>query len=280
MQHSELISVAMGVRYRRRELTPLRRSIESILRQSYSDLEFLICENESTDAAKALLQEYVQQDNRIRIIDGSGTTLLGEKLNRCLSVARGNWIARQDDDDYSLPDRLSLQMEFLKARRQYAFVGCSVKIEQEDAIVGVREFPTAPELKDFLFVQPFIHPTLLFRKDCLDAVKGYSQSQLCSGCEDYDLLLRLYQAGYKGANLPDCHFVYHIPSPSTCTRSYSMRINEMVTRWNRFHELGLLPGALPYVLKPVVVGLIPHRLLSKLKDLHRTTTIQKRSSDE
>lgn len=280
MRHSELISVVMGVRYRREDLSPLKRAVESILQQSYSDLEFLICENESTPEAKALLSEYVQMDSRVRLVDGSGATLLGEKLNRCISVANGNWIARQDDDDRSLPNRLARQMEFLHKNKQYAFVGCYVKIEQDGTIVGTRKFPQAPETKDFLFIQPFIHPTILFRKDCLDAAAGYSQSRFCSGCEDYDLLLRLYQAGYKGANLTEPCFIYHIPSPGVCTRSYSMRINEVVTRWNRFYALGLLPKALPYVVKPLIVGLIPQRMLSRLKKLHCISVVQEESTDE
>lgn len=280
MQHSELISVAMGVRYRREELAPLRRAIESILQQSYTNLEFLICENGSTETAKALLLEYAQQDNRIRLIDGSGASLLGEKLNRCIFAARGRWIARQDDDDCSLTNRLMRQIEFLQAHNHYAFVGSYVKIEQDGTIIGVRKFPEAPQVKDFLFVQPFIHPTLLFRKDSLKAIGGYSQSRFCAGCEDYDLLLRLYQAGYQGANLTEPYFIYRIPSPGVGARSYSMRINEMVTRWNRFYAVGLLPGALPYVLKPIVVGLIPQRLLSKLKYLHCNTAVQKGHLDE
>lgn len=280
MRPFELISVAMGVRYRREDLTLLCRAIESVLQQTHSNLEFLICENDSTQEAKALLAQYALQDSRIRLIDGSGTSLLSEKLNRCILAAKGRWIARQDDDDCSLPDRLARQVEFLHVNRQYAFVGCNVKIEQGDEVVGIRNFPMAPKIKDFLFVQPFIHPALLFRRDCLEAVECYSESRFCSGCEDYDLLLRLYQAGYTGANLSEPCFIYHTPPPGARTRSYSMRVNELVTRWNRFYALGLLPGALPYVIKPVVVGLIPQKLLYRIKNMHCIFTARKGPTDE
>lgn len=280
MQHSELVSVIMGVRYLRDDLSPLRRAIDSILQQSYSNLELLICENDSTDEAKSVLARYAQVDSRVHLIDGSGAFLLGEKLNRCIAAAKGKWIARQDDDDQSLPERLEKQLSFLQKHTQYAFVGCNVKVEQDTIIVGIRHFPSVPKIKDFLFVQPFIHPTLVFHRNCLKAVGGYSTSPYCHGCEDYDLLLRLYQAGYCGANLLQPYFIYHVPFSGSHTRSFSMRVNEVITRWKRFYSLGLLPGAVPYVVKPILVGLIPQRLLRKLKILHHATAIKKEDLNE
>lgn len=267
MKQVELISVVMGVCYRRHGTQLLQRAIDSILQQTYSHLEFLICENGSTEEAKALLARYEQVDSRVQLIDGSGATLLAEKLNRCVQKAKGKWIARQDDDDWSQSDRLEKQLNFLKEKYQYGFLGCWVRVEQDGEIVGVRSFPESPEIKDFLFTQPFIHPTLMFRKQCLERIGGYSASAYCHGCEDYDLLLRLYQAGFRGANLPEPYFIYHIPSKGQSNRTIAMRLNEMIVRWRRFRELGLLPGALPYVFKPVIVGLIPQKLLYRLKML-------------
>ena len=267
MKPVELISVAMGVRYRRQGTQLLQRAVDSILHQTYANLEFLICENGSTEEAKALLARYAQEDRRIRLIDGSGATLLAEKLNRCIREAKGQWIARQDDDDWSRPDRLEKQLDFLEENPQYGFLGCWVKVEQDGEIVGIRSFPKSPEIKDFLFTQPFIHPTLMFRKQCLERIGGYTALAYCHGCEDYDLLLRLYQAGFRGANLPEPYFTYHIPSKGQSNRTATMRLNEAIVRWRRFRALGLLPGALPYVFKPVIVGLIPQKALYKMKIL-------------
>ena len=280
MKRSELISVAMGVRYRRRELDLLQRAIASILGQSHANLELLICENDSVQEARELLEWYAARDSRIRLINGTGTSLLSEKLNRCIGAANGAWIARQDDDDASDPLRLERQLAFLQEHPKYAFVGCNVRIEQEGGILGVRQLPPAPVVKDFLFVQPFVHPTLLFRRDCLDAVSSYSQAKSRYGCGDYDLLLRLYQAGYQGANLQDPCFTYHIPPPHVSNRPFSMRCNEVVTRWQRFKALGLLPRALPYVVKPAVVGLIPTGPLSRLKAAYRATAFHKENRHE
>lgn len=280
MKPSELVSVAMGVCYRRQELCLLERAVKSILQQSYDHLEFLICENGSTDKAKELLKQYAERDSRIRLIDGTGTFLLSEKLNRCIKAARGSWIARQDDDDCSHRERLEKQIDFLQKNAQYEFVGCNVRIEQDASVLGVRQFPQIPTVEDFLFVQPFIHPALVFRQKCLEEVGGYLESRCYNGCEDYDLLLRLYQAGYQGANLPDVCFTYHIPSAGTSNRTLSMRYNEVRVRWRHFRTLKLLPKGLPYVFKPLAVGLLPTRVLSGLKKLHPATVIQKGKSDE
>ena len=274
MKAVELVSVAMGVCYRRQRTQLLQRAVDSILHQAYANLEFLICENGSTEEAKALLARYAQEGRRVRLIDGSGANLLAEKLNRCIQEAKGQWIARQDDDDWSRPDRLEKQLDFLRREPQYGFVGAWVELEQDGEIVGVRSFPQTPEVRDFRFVQPFIHPTIVFRKECLETVGGYSESKHCHGCEDYDLLLRLYQAGFRGANLSDPCFTYHLPPGRRSNRNASMRLNEVIVRWERFRSLGMLPGALPYVIKPVLVGLIPPVLLSRVKNLHQTTAIR------
>ena len=280
MKHAELISVAMGVCFCRPETYLLQRAIDSILSQTHTELELLICENGSTPEAKELLAQYARENGRIRLIDGVGASLLSEKLNRCIQAAKGIWIARQDDDDWSRPDRLEKQLDFLKQKKQYGFVGCWVKLEQEGKIIGVRTFPQAPEIQDFRFVQPFIHPALVFRRECLEEVGGYSESKYCAGCEDYDLLLRLYGAGFRGANLPEPYFTYHLPPRGCSNRTAAMRINEVIVRWNRFRDLNMLPGALPYVIKPVLVGLIPPVLLSKIKRLHYTDATGEKNGHE
>lgn len=276
--HSEstpLLSVAMGVCYRRSDLTLLERSVRSILAQTYTKLEFLICQNGSSEAACRLLETFAAEDPRLHLIDGADANTLAQKLNRCIRSAQGRWIARMDDDDFSEPDRLEQQMSYLLRHPECAFVGCQVRLVQEGREIETRRLPEQPGLQDFLFTQPYIHPTLVFRKEALDAVNGYCEAARCVGCEDYDLLLRLYEHGYFGANLQSVCFSYTVPPVRTSNRTFRMRCSEMKTRFVLFRRLRLLPGALPYVLKPVLVGLIPVALLAKLKAL-RNAHIQRK----
>lgn len=84
-------------------------------------------------------------------------------------------------------------------------------------------------------------------------------------CEDYDLLLRLYASGYKGMNLSEVLLDYSINFNRKVSRNVKFRWNEVVTRWSRFRDLNLLPGVLPFVVKPLVVLLVPEKILRKIK---------------
>lgn len=260
-----LVSVCMGVRYRREDLSLLERSIRSIQAQSYSNWELLICERDSIPAAKERLNCFEQEDPRIQILDGTDTVGLQGQLNRCLKVAKGDWIARMDDDDVSAPDRLSVQMAYLQEHSEAAFVGGVAKLERDGNPAGMRRLPEKPTVRDFLFVQPFLHPTLLFRREALEVVGGYCEETRCLGCEDYDLLLRLYERGLVGANIQEPLFTYTLPPLGSKKLTMALRWNEVRTRYVRFKSLGLLPGAFPYVVKPVAVGLIPNRMLEWMK---------------
>ena len=112
----------------------------------------------------------------------------------------------------------------------------------------------------------YVHPTLFFRRESLDAVGGYSEDRRCVLCEDYDLLLRMMGKGMQGANLQEPLLTYTVPSTSKGNRKMSHRWNEAVTRYYRFKELGVLPGAFPYVIKPLAVGLLPACTLRAMKE--------------
>lgn len=260
-----LISVIMGVRYRRENLDLLERSIQSILDQTLKNFELLICEWDSTAAAKAQLKHFAAEDKRIRLIDGTGADTLAAKLNRCLQQATGQYIARMDDDDYSHPERFAKQVIYLKNHAEIAFVGCNVSLVRDDVCVGTRIFPARPIVRDFYMTQPYIHPALMFRREALAAVGGYSEDKHQARCEDYDLLLRLYAKGYQGSNLQELLLDYTLPADAKGNRKMRHRWNEVVTRYRRFQELGSLPKALPWVVKPIAVGLLPGCLLDRLK---------------
>lgn len=260
-----LVSIAMGIRYHREDLFFLERSISSILNQTYGELELLICENGSTPEARACIDRFAAEDARIRLIKGENAIYLSEKLNRCLAAAKGQWIARMDDDDFSAPERLARQIIYLQTHPEIGFVGCAAQLEQHGQPAGLRQPPERPVVQDFYMTQPYLHPTLMFRREILEAVGGYSEDKYCDLCEDYDLLLRIYTRGYIGANLQEILFTYTLPTTAKGSRKMRHRWNETVIRWRRFRELKLLPSALFWVVKPLFVGLLPERVLSTVK---------------
>ena len=262
---NSLISVIMGVYYRQHDITYLMRSVESILQQTYVNFEFLICDDGSTENAMQYLSDCERKDERIRLIRGVPRTDLASKLNACIRMSCGQYIARMDDDDYSYPHRFEEQLLYLQAHNDVAFVGCITDLVRNNQSVGIRYLPPEPNVRDFVFVQPFIHPSLMFRRSVLLQTDGYSELPRCCGCEDYDLLLRIYQQKMHGVNIQTPLMTYTLPPSGSRKRTFHLRWNEVKTRLACFRQLHLLPGALPYVLKPVVVGCLPQRCIERLQ---------------
>lgn len=265
-----LISVIMGVYHPSDDTEDLFRSVRSILDQTCSDFEFLICDDGSGRAVVQLLDGLARTEKRIRLVRSGNAFTLPQKLNLCLAHAKGEYIARQDDDDLSQKTRFEKQIRYLAEHKDAAFVGCNAKEFRNRKLCGERRFPPHPEKEDFLFKMPFLHPTLMFRKSVLDEVGGYDESQYTVLCEDYDLLLKLYEKGHSGSNLQESLFFYQVTDRDYKKRRYRHRINEAVTRYRHFRKLGMLPAAWPFVVKPLAVGLIPHRALRLLKNGMKT----------
>ena len=102
-------------------------AIESILNQTFTDFEFIIINDGSTDDTAKIINKYAQKDNRIRFINRVDNRGFIASLNECLDVARGEFIAKMDSDDISLPERLKKQVDFLDRNPDVGMVGCGFK---------------------------------------------------------------------------------------------------------------------------------------------------------
>lgn len=263
---SPVISILMGVYFPESDISSLMRSVHSILKQTFSDFELLICDDGSSEDAKRYIEQIAWEDERVRIIRKDNLISLSAKLNACLAQAKGKYIARMDDDDYSHPERFTKQLEYLKKHSEVSFVGSNVNLYCRGKLVGKKEFPPFPLVSDFYFTQPYIHPVLMFRRKPLISVNGYSEDKRCELCEDYDLLLRLYALGYMGANIQEILFDYTIADTAKGNRRMIHRWNETVTRYRCFKKLGILCKAFPFVIKPLVVGMLTETTLKRIKE--------------
>lgn len=259
------ISVIMGVLCTRERIPLLARALRSVLEQTYSNFEIIICDDGSDEEARAYLDDLSQACEKVRVVRGSGSSALPVKLNFCLRYAQGRYIARMDDDDLSYPERFDRQLRYLSKHPEISFVGCSAYVISDGEKLGVYDFREFPTARDFRFTQPFIHPTLIFTREAIDEAGGYSEDDSCLLCEDYDLLLRLYAVGRTGANVQELLFEYSVMLDDPRRRKLRIRRNEIITRFRRFRDNRMLPKYLLYVLKPLAVWLIPHRLLIKIK---------------
>lgn len=264
------ISVIMGV-YNSKSKYLLEKSIRSVIEQTFTDWEFIICDDGSTDDTPELLKKLAALDNRIRIITNSENKGLAFSLNHCLKYAKGEYIARQDDDDESKPKRFLREMEFLDNHRDYAWVGCKADISDDSGIRGEYPVPEKPEKTSFLWNSPFIHPSIMIRRDDILSVGGYRVSRETRRGQDYDMFMRLYAAGKKGYNLQEKLYIYRsVNDPNKRSRPFTYRVDEMKIRYRGFKGMGILFKGVPYIIKPILVGMIPQRIIYRInKNKHR-----------
>lgn len=260
-----IVSVIMGV-YNVGDGRRLELAVQSILAQTFEDWELILCDDGSTDGTLARLEALSLCDQRIKVLSNGTNRQLAATLNRCIACARGRYIARMDDDDVSHPERLEKQLRFMEEHPEISFCGTSAHYFSDEGVWGRRFPPVRPTKDDLLFTNPFIHPSMVIRREALLAVGGYSEEKIMRRAEDYDLWMRLYAAGYEGANLQEILFDYREDKDSFKKRAYRYRVDEARVRLRGFRTMGMLfPTGWIYVLKPLFVGLIPSTLLMALR---------------
>lgn len=242
----------------------VRRAAESILNGSYGDLELIIADDGSRDETYKILQQICAEDPRCICFRNETNKGLAFSLNRCLSFARGEFIARMDADDYSLPDRLKIQLDFLSRHREFGFVGSAAYLIDHNEIYGIRRFPARPSSADIIRHNPFIHPSTLFRCECFEKTNGYRDTPFTRRCEDYDLFFRLYAEAISGYNLPQPLLLYEENPYNTSKHTVRSRINEFCVRFCGSCKLKTALGLL-LAFKTLVAVFIPKKLYLKLK---------------
>ena len=257
------VSVIMGV-YNQTDNAALTLAVDSILGQTLTDFEFLIYDDGSHPEGAALLRAQAQRDERIRLIRCEENHGLAYGLARCVEASRGRYIARMDADDACPPERLEKQVRFLEQHPEYAWCGANPLLFYDGRIWGSRLYPEKPEASDYLRFSPFCHPSVVFRAEVLRA-ENYLSSPRTMRCEDYELFMRLQRKGCRGYNLQELLFYYREAAETYQRRTFRARWREMLIRREGFRALGLLPRGWLYVIRPVIAGLIPHRLVAWLK---------------
>lgn len=263
MNRKPLISVVMGV-YNIGNKTMLERAVNSILSQTYDNFEFIICDDASTDDTYKWLSELKKKDKRIILLRNDKNHTLAITLNRCIYHSKGEYIARQDADDISEPERFKKQIEFLENNRHISFLGTNCYLYNEkQGRFSCRIMPQYPECEDFMFNSPFVHGSMVFRRECFNSY-SYEVSEMTGRYEDYSMFMKMYADGLRGANLQQNLYGFHYDSD---VRSVSLmhRIAEAGIRYKGFSEMNLMPRAVPYIIKPVVLGLIPKKTLNTIK---------------
>lgn len=220
----------------------LRDAIDSILSQNYTDFEFLIINDGSTDYSQKIIDSY--SDNRIRSLRNEKNIGLVNTLNKGFDAAQGEYIVRMDCDDISLKDRLSVQVAFMDKNKTIGASGSYyyLLLNEKKAIA---DFPlNQEEMKCFMiFNCPIAHPTAIIRTNVIKENKLSYLSE-CIHAEDYDFWSQLSQYSDL-ANLSDVLLYYRVHhNQITGNASFSEDKNKTlnVIRLRHLKQMGLTPS--------------------------------------
>lgn len=239
--------------YNREDL--VERAIESILNQTFTDFEFIIIDDGSTDRTAEILDGFARKDNRIRVIHQENTGL-ARALNRGIMEARGPLIARMDDDDTSFPERFEKQVNFLDMHPEVACLGTWARIvDHENKPRGEMQPPVDHDTirKNMLLASQFIHPTVMMRRDAIMSIGLYTDLR----AEDYDLFMRLVYH-YRTANLPEVLLNYRFAADNYySSKTKRMELSSIYTRMRPFYAYREPLWRAVHLIRPILSYLIP-----------------------
>ena len=192
----------------------LSAAIESILRQTFTDFEFLVLDDGSTDATPDILRKYARQDERLRVISRGNRGLVAS-LNELLGHAQGRFVARMDADDISLQHRFYRQVQFLDDRVDVVCLGGDVEvIDESGRTLTIWKYHRDDEQiqeRQLTGHAGVCHGTAMMRREVLVGIGGYDARYALA--EDLDVSLRLSDVG-KLANLGEVLYKFRLHSES------------------------------------------------------------------
>jgi glycosyltransferase involved in cell wall biosynthesis len=232
--------------------TYLEKAVESILNQTFSDFEFFIIDDGSTDGSAAILERYADSDPRIRLISRPNRGL-APTLNELVNRSRGELIARMDADDISMPERLQRQVDYLHDHPDCVLVAShALVIDREDDPIAVWFKVDGHKAIDEHNMRgnmgtALCHPSIMMRRSAIQRVGGYCERYRIG--EDLDLFLKLAEVGQL-ANIPETLIQYrHHESSFTKTRSHE-EVRDLLLLHNEARRRRGLPEVEELQLRP------------------------------
>lgn len=213
-KQAPVVSVVMAAY---NEVCSISAAIQSIINQTFTDWEFIIVDDGSSDSTVDIIMQFQKHDSRINLINNKTNIGLAGSLNRGIAVSRGKYIARMDADDFSYSERFRLQVEFLDTYTDISVVGGNVDfVDESGNFIRKSNMPSSPhEVRHAITkTNPLIHPSVMCRREFLQIMGGYDERLRKK--QDYDLWLRGCDIG-RYANLDDVVMRYTVQSSKPVT---------------------------------------------------------------
>lgn len=234
--HNPRVSVIMGIY----NCAPyLQEALDSLYAQTFRDFEIILCDDGSMDSTYNIAFENSKEHPNIVLLRNEKNMGLNVTLNRCLAVAKGEYIARMDGDDISLPTRFEEEVSFLDKHFDYAIVSTPMYYFDENGVFGEGHNSGEAKITDLNFGSPFCHAPCMVRKDAYDKVGGYSEDEKLLRMEDYNLWMKMFAAGYLGYNLSTPLYMMRDDRNAVRRRTVRARFNGIYAHWLAYKTLNL-----------------------------------------
>lgn len=255
------VTVLMGVF---NGLPRLERSIRSILAQTFSNFEFLIIDDASTDGSDQVVQQYAKEDCRIRLIRNEVNAGLGAVLNLGVREARAALIARMDADDVAVPTRLEKQVAYFRAHPETDILGSyALDVGEDGSIIRERRVPTAHDrIVKLIWSCPIVHPTVMFRRSSILRAGSYPSTRRRR--QDYDLWFRCVAAGLIFANLPEPLLHYTFSQQTVQKNNFSSALKQVGVGLRGCWLVRASPLAYLGTVAPLLEAMLPDSLRVRL----------------
>ncbi|MDR7521381.1 MAG: glycosyltransferase [Armatimonadota bacterium] len=240
MSRSPLVSVIMPV-YNAAET--IEEAVQSLLQQTYSDLEIIVVDDGSTDASISLIERY--HDPRIRIVRQEHCGIVRTRNTGC-AQARGTYLAVMDSDDVAHEGRIAAQVKFLERQPDVGLLGTHARFVHDDG----REWLFTPPVEDralrryLLWDNPFVHSSVMFRRQAFEETGGYTEGIVAN--EDYRLWIRMAR-NWRLGMIPQVLLTYRVrgTSASRAASRQSALLARFGAQWEAAKMLGPWYQALP-----------------------------------
>lgn len=231
------VSVIMGIY----NCAPtLQEALDSLYAQTYQDFEIILCDDGSKDNTFQIAYENQQKHSNIVLLKNPCNKGLNQALNNCLAVAKGEYIARMDGDDFCDPTRFEKQVKFLDEHIEYAIVSNPMIYFDENGEFGRGQVRKGEQFKEqFNYATPFCHAPSMSRKEAFDIVGGYSINPWLLRMEDYNLWMKMYAKGFRGYNLAEYLYMMRDDRNASKRRTLRNRINGVYAHYLAYETLHL-----------------------------------------
>ncbi|WP_213819034.1 glycosyltransferase family 2 protein [Garciella nitratireducens] len=252
------VSIIMGIYNCENTLS---EALDSIISQTYDNWELIMCDDGSTDETYEIANKYAKKDRRIKLIKNKKNMGLAKTLNNCLEISIGDYIMRHDGDDIMVKDRIEKQVSFMNTY-DYDACGSGAYLFDETGIWGLLQPDEMPNKTCMVTGGPFIHPTVIMKKDKLKQVGGYSVNKLTKKrSQDYDLWIKFFENNFILYNIQEPLIYYREDKNAYNRKKKKFRITETLLRLKACKSLKIPYYQRIFALKPLILIMVPNKII-------------------